>query len=89
MLELTLKFLESLFIQKPVHAKSLQSCCVPLYDPMVPLSKGFSRQEHWGCHALLQGIFSDPGTELVSLRSLTLAGWFFSASATWEAQSVA
>ena len=31
------------------------------------LSVGFSRPEYWsGCHALLQGIFPDPGIELES-----------------------
>ena len=29
-----------------------------------PLSTGFSKREYWsGCHALLQGIFPDPGIE--------------------------
>ena len=39
-----------------------------------------------GGHALLQGIFPTQGTEPESLTSPTLAGRFFTTSATWEAQ---
>ena len=35
-----------------------------------------------GCHALFQGIFSDPGIEPKSLRSPLLAGGLFITSAT-------
>ena len=38
-----------------------------------------------GCHALLQGIFPDPGIKHVSLTSPALTGGFFTTSATWEA----
>ena len=38
-----------------------------------------------GCHGLLQGIFPDRDTELVSLLSLALAGWLLTTSATWKA----
>ena len=37
------------------------------------------------CHAFLQGIFPDPGKEPRSLMSPSLAGGFFTTSATWEA----
>ena len=38
-----------------------------------------------GCHALLQGNLPDSGIEHRSLKSLALAGGFFTTSATWEA----
>ena len=41
------------------------------------------------CHFLLQGHLPDPGIEPVSLLSPALTGWFFTTSATWEAQSAA
>ena len=58
--------------------------CVQLFSTpwsvacQIPLSMGFSRQEHWSglpCPPL--GDLPDPGTELVSLLSPTLAGGFF------------
>ena len=58
--------------------------CVQLFSTpwsvacQVPLSMGFSRQEHWSglpCPPL--GDLLDPGTEPVSLLSPTLAGRFF------------
>ena len=52
-----------------------------------PLSMGISGQKYWSgleCHALLQGIFPNPGMEPVSLMSSALAGGFFTSSATWE-----
>ena len=43
-----------------------------------PLSMGFSRQEYWsGLPCPPPGDLSDPGTELASLTSPTLAGGFF------------
>ena len=39
-----------------------------------------------GCHALLQGIFLIQGLNLRLLDLPALAGTFFAASATWEAQ---
>ena len=51
-----------------------------------PLSMGLSRQEHWG--GLLcppPGDLPNPGIEPASLKSLALAGRFFTISATWEA----
>ena len=39
-----------------------------------------------GCHFLHQGIFPDPGIKPVPLASTALAGRFFTAGATWEAQ---
>ena len=65
-----------------MHAQSLQSC-LTFCDPMTvahqdSLSLGFYSQEYWsGCHFLLQGIFSDPGTEPASPKSPALAGVFF------------
>ena len=51
-----------------------------------PLSKGFSRQEYWsGLPCPPPGDFSNPGMEPESLMSPTLAGRFFTTSATWEA----
>ena len=51
-----------------------------------PLSVGFSRQEYWsGLPCRPPGNLRNPGTELLSLASLALAGWFFTTSATWEA----
>ena len=38
-----------------------------------------------GCQSLPPRALPDPGMELVSLRSLALAGGFFTTSATWEA----
>ena len=47
-----------------------------------PLSMGFSRQEYWnGLPCASLGDISDPGMELVSLESPTLAGGFFTISA--------
>ena len=52
------------------------------------MSMGFSRQEYWsGLPCPLQGDLPDPGIEPVSLISPTLAGRFFTISATWEAHS--
>ena len=39
-----------------------------------------------GCHALLQGIFLDPGIEPAPLLSPALAGGFFTSSTTWESK---
>ena len=52
------------------------------------MSMGFSRQEYWsGLPCPLQGDLPDPGIEPMSLISPTLAGRFFTTSATWEAHS--
>ena len=51
-----------------------------------PLSVGFSRQEYWsGLPGPLPGHLPDPGIEPSTLTSPTLAGGFFTTSATWEA----
>ena len=51
-----------------------------------PLAMGFSRQEHWrGLPCPPPGDLPNPGIELTSLMSPTLAGRFFTTSATWEA----
>ena len=53
-----------------------------------PLSMGFSRQEYWsGLPFLFPGYLLNPGIKPASLGSLSLAGRFFTASATWEAHS--
>ena len=49
-----------------------------------PLSMGFSWQEYWSFHALLQGIFLTQ-VEPTSLMSPALAGRFFTTNTTWEA----
>ena len=54
-----------------------------------PLSMGFSRQEFWSeLPCPLPGDLPDPGIEPTSLKSLALAGGFFTTKATWEARSV-
>ena len=40
-----------------------------------------------GCHALLQGIFQDPGVDSTSLACPELVGRFFTISTTWEAHA--
>ena len=71
-------------------AKSLQSCpnsyaTVRTVAHQAPLSMGFSRQEYWiGLPCPPPGNLRDPGIEPVSLTSPSLAGGFFSTSATWE-----
>ena len=51
-----------------------------------PLSMGFSRQEYWnGLPCPPPGDLPDPGIEVESPMSPTLAGRFFTTSATWEA----
>ena len=51
-----------------------------------PVSMGFSRQEYRsGLPFPPPGDISDPGTETSSLPSLSLAGGFFTTSATWGA----
>ena len=54
-----------------------------------PLSTGFSRQEYWsGLSCPPPGSLPDPGIELTSLTSPTLASrfYFFTTSATWQAR---
>ena len=76
-----------------VHAALLHLCST-LCDPMdvahqAPLSMGFSRQEYWSGFAMPSSRGSpDPGTELGSLTSPTMAGVFFTCSATWEAPQI-
>ena len=41
-----------------------------------------------GCHVLLQGSLPNPGIELASLKSLALAGGFFTTGATWKAPQI-
>ena len=75
-----------------MHAKPLQSCLtqyVTLWPIacQAPLSIRFSRQEYQSelpCPP--PGDLPDPGIKLGSLMSPALAGEFFPASATWEAQ---
>ena len=48
---------------------------------------GFSRQENWRDFPCPPpGDLPNPGFEPAFLMSPALAGWFFTASATWEAQ---
>ena len=51
-----------------------------------PLSMGFPRQEYWsGLPCPPPWDLLNPGIELESLKSPTLAGGFFTTSTTWEA----
>ena len=62
--------------------------CVTLWTVacQAPLSMEFSRQEYWGGLPFPPpGDLPDSGTEPASLTSPTLAGGFFTTSATWEA----
>ena len=68
--------------------------CPTLCDPMDSSppgspSTGFSRQEYWSGlpHSPPEDL-PNPGVEPMSHMSPALAGWFFTTSATWEAQSV-
>ena len=77
-----------------MHGCSAAQACQILCDPMDWSPLGSS------VHGILQArilewvaIFfsresSDPGIKPVSLLSPALPGWFFSASATWEAQVI-
>ena len=49
-----------------------------------PLSMGFSRQEYWSGLPFPEDL-PDPRIQPTSLTSPTLAGGFFTTSATWEA----
>ena len=75
-----------------MHVKSLQSClalCTSVDHSPPRLHcpwDSSGKNTGVGCHALLQGIFPNPGIELESLTSPALAGGFFTTSATWEAQ---
>ena len=74
-----------------VYAKSFS--CVLFFVTLqtvahqAPLSMGFSRQEHCsGLPCPPPGDLPDPGTEPISLTSLTWAGRFFTTSTPWKAQ---
>ena len=55
-------------------------------DHQAPLSMEFSRLEYWsGLPFPTPGDLPDPGIQLASLASSTLAEGFFITSATWEA----
>ena len=74
-----------------VCIKSLQ-LCPTLCDPVdcsppvhIPLSMGFSRQEHWsGLPCPPPGDLPDQAIEPASLMSPALAGRFFTASTIWH-----
>ena len=54
-----------------VCAKSCPTLCDAVdCAHQAPLSMGFSRQEYWGCHACLQGIFPTQGLNLCLLHLL-------------------
>ena len=58
-------------------------------DHQVPLSMGFSRQEHWsGVPYASPSYLPNPEIEPMSLKSLGLAGRLFTTSTTWEANSM-
>ena len=68
-----------------LSAKLLQSCpTLWTVAQQAPLSIA-GKNTGVGCHALLQGIFPDPGIQSTSLKSPALADGFFTTSATWEA----
>ena len=71
-------------------AQLLQSC-LTLFATLwtvahqIPLSMGFSRQEHWsGLPCPPPGDLPNPVIELLSLMPPALAGKLFTTSATWE-----
>ena len=73
-----------------IHAKSPQSyptlCDLIDLAHQAPLSVGFSRQENYsGLPCPPPGNLPKPGIKPASLKSLALAGRFFTTSATWEA----
>ena len=77
------------------HFIHVQLCANPwIISCQAPLSMGFPRQEYWsGFPCPSPGDLPDPGIKPVSLgikptslTSLTLAGGFFTPSATWEDQ---
>ena len=73
-----------------MHAKSLQSCLTLCnmwtVVHQIPLSMGFSRQQHWnGWSCPPPGDLPNPGIKCTSLMSAALAGGFFTISTTWEA----
>ena len=66
---------------------SCAQLCVTLWTVAhQALSMGFSRKEYWsGLPCPQPGDLPDPGIKPQSLMSPTLAGRFFTTSATWEA----
>ena len=67
-----------------LSAKLLQSCpTLWTVAQQAPLSIA-GKNTGVGCHALLQGIFPDPGTKPKSLTSPAVAVRSFAISATWE-----
>ena len=81
---------KSVVIKRLGYAQSLnhvQFFAIPwTVVPLAPLSMGFSRQEYWsGFPWPSPGDLPNPGSEPMSLSSLSLAGKFFSTSTTGEA----
>ena len=69
------------------HVHLFATLCTVTHQ--APLSMGFSRQEYWGGLPFPSpGDLPDPGLKLPSLNSPTLAGRFFTTSATWKAITV-
>ena len=55
----------------------------------VPLCMRFSRKEYWsGLPCPPPGHLPDPGIEPTSITSPTVAGGFFTTSATWEDEAM-
>ena len=73
-----------------VHVCGVRQSCL-FVNPwtiahQVPLALGFSWQKYWrGMPFPAQGDFPDPGIELASLASPTLAAELFTISTSWEA----
>ena len=70
------------------HFSHVRLCATPRTGArQAPLSMGFSRQEYWSALPFPSaGDLPDPGIELASPMSPSLAGRFFTVSATWEAR---
>ena len=77
---------KQIFIPSVVVTQS----CLTLQPPwtrecQAPLSMEFSRQEYWnGLPYLPPGDLPNPGIQPTFLMSPSLAGGFFTTSATWE-----
>ena len=68
------------------HVPLFGTPCIAVHQ--TPLSMGLSRQEYWnGLPFPSSGDLPDPGIEPMSLKSLALAGGFFT-RATWEVQKI-
>ena len=82
------KWKQNTTIQNPWNTAKAVLICATLWTAasQVPLSIGFSRQEHWSALPFLPlGDLLNPGIKFTSLTFPALAGRFFTTSTTWEA----